>query len=152
MVIAVKNYLPFERSSDVTFPWSWISFDELSELLVSQNLIFLSKCPLIMVDESVVTRSLQLDPANFVSMHALLRKSQIFKVRSCDPVMIFCDSPTNFAAITFPECPVSVCWKDSKGGKKLSNCCLKLELWLRKRNEEFLTEQLFNYLWLMKCH
>lgn len=75
---------PFDKSSEVTFPCTSISFASDSELLVSQNLIFLSKWPLMMVDPepSVVTRSLQLDPANFVSMHALLRRSHTFNVRS----------------------------------------------------------------------
>lgn len=95
---------PFDKSSDVTFPFSWISLAKLSALRVSQNLIFLSKCPLMIVDPdpSVVTRSLQLDPANFVSMQALLRRSHTLSVRSWLPVTIFCDSPTNFAAITLP--------------------------------------------------
>jgi len=61
--------LPRERSREVTFPWSRISREVVSER-VSQKRILLSKWPLIIVvpAPSVVTRSLQLDPANFVSI------------------------------------------------------------------------------------
>lgn len=58
----------------------------------------------------VVTRSLQLEPANFVSTHARLRKSHIFNVRSWLPVTTFDGSPKNLAAITFPLWPVKVCY------------------------------------------
>lgn len=106
-------HLPFVRSSDVTFPWSRISLTSESALLVSQKRIFLSKWPLMIVEPapSVVTRSLQLDPANFVSVQALLLKSHIFNVRSWLPVTIFWDSPTNLPAITLPLWPVSECCK-----------------------------------------
>lgn len=59
----------------------------------------------------VVTKSLQLEPANFVSTQARLRKSHIFNVRSWLPVTTFDGSPKNLAAITFPLCPVNVCCK-----------------------------------------
>lgn len=81
----------------------------IKTLIIKMKNDTLSKCPLMIVDESVVTRSLHDDPANFVSVHALLLKSHILSVRSCEPVTIFCESPTNLAAITLPEWPVKVC-------------------------------------------
>lgn len=61
--------LPRDKSSEVTFPSNKMSF-ELDSALVSQNLILWSKWPLIIVEPapSEVTRSLQLEPANFVSI------------------------------------------------------------------------------------
>ena len=60
---------PRERSSEVTFPCSRTSREVVSDR-VSQKRIFLSKWPLIIVvpEPSVVTRSLQLEPANLVSI------------------------------------------------------------------------------------
>lgn len=68
MLIISRNQ-PLERSSEVTFPWSWISLAVVSER-ISQKRILLSKWPLIIVvpAPSAVTRSLQLEPANFVPM------------------------------------------------------------------------------------
>lgn len=64
----ILSRLPLDKSKDVTRPWTSISVCGVS-VLVSQNRILLSKCPLIMVVPIVsdVTRSLQLDPANLVS-------------------------------------------------------------------------------------
>lgn len=64
-----KQYKPLVISKEVTFPFTTISFGPDSDL-VSQKRILLSKWPLIIVDPepSAVTRSLQLDPANFVSI------------------------------------------------------------------------------------
>ena len=61
--------LPLDRSNEVTFPLRRISL-ALDSDLVSQNRIFLSKWPLMMVEPALseVTKSLQLEPANFVSM------------------------------------------------------------------------------------
>lgn len=77
-----KNWkkLPLDKSSDVIFPGNTISFEEQS-VRVSQKRIFLSKWPEIMVepDPSVMTRSLQLEPANFVSTPGKIRiRSSLF--------------------------------------------------------------------------
>lgn len=66
-----KRNSPRDKSSEVTFPSNKMSF-ELDSALVSQNLILWSKWPLIIVEPapSEVTRSLQLEPANFVSIPA----------------------------------------------------------------------------------
>jgi hypothetical protein len=60
---------PRDKSSEVILAERTMSFAEQS-VLVSQNLIFLSKCPLIIVEPepSVITKSLQLEPANLVSV------------------------------------------------------------------------------------
>lgn len=110
-----KYLQSLDKSNDVILPASTISLAEQS-VRVSQNRIFLSKWPLMMVDPdpSVVTRSLQLEPANFVSMQARLRKSQIFRVRSWLPVTTLDGSPRNLAAITLPLWPVNVCCNKKK--------------------------------------
>lgn len=102
----------FDKSSDVIFPCSVISLEEQS-VRVSQKRIFLSKCPLIIVEPepSDVTRSLQHEPANLVSVQARLRRSQILRVRSWLPVTTLACSPRNFAASTLPLWPVKVCCK-----------------------------------------
>lgn len=111
----IKYLQSLDKSNDVIFPCSTMSLAEQS-VLVSQKRIFLSKCPLIIVepDPSVVTRSLQLLPANLVSVQARLRRSQILRVRSWLPVTIFVASPTNLAAITLPLWPVNVCCNDKE--------------------------------------
>lgn len=67
--ICRSHHPPFDKSSDVIFPGNTISLAEQS-VRVSQKRIFLSKWPEIIVDPepSVMTKSLQLEPANFVSM------------------------------------------------------------------------------------
>merc|ERR1719180_197623 len=62
-----------------------------------------------MITWSEVTRSLQLDPANLVEMHALLRRSQTLRVLSWLPLTTLVASPRNLAESTLPECPVKVC-------------------------------------------
>lgn len=60
---------PLERSREVTLPFR-IMLLELDSERESQKRMLLSKWPLMIVDPelSSVTRSLQLDPANLVSM------------------------------------------------------------------------------------
>lgn len=111
----LNKYLQsFDKSNDVILPCNTMSFAEQS-VRMSQKRIFLSKWPLMMVDPdpSVVTKSLQLEPANFVSMHARFRRSHTFNVRSWLPVTTLDDSPRNLAAITLPLWPVRVCWKNT---------------------------------------
>lgn len=101
-----------DKSNDV------ILFDNNKSLigfsiLISQNRIFLSKWALI-IDApilSVVTKSKQLEPTNFVSMHAELLTSQTFSVLSWLPDIILYGSWRYLAAITFSIWPVRVCWK-----------------------------------------
>lgn len=59
--------LPLESEREVILPWSGTSLADCS-VRVSQNRIFLSKCPEIMVVAALSegTKSLQLDPANIV--------------------------------------------------------------------------------------
>lgn len=106
-----KYLQSLDRSREVTLPPRTISLAE-KLALVSQKRIFLSKWPLIMVVPvpSVATRSLQLLPQNLVSIQAPVRSSQIFSVRSWLPVTTFVASARNLPAITFPLCPVRVCW------------------------------------------
>lgn len=65
-----RNLLSLDRSSEVILPCIGMSLPVQSAVRVSQKRIFLSKCPLMMDELSVVTRSLQLEPANLVSVPA----------------------------------------------------------------------------------
>lgn len=68
-VIIESTCVPLLRSSDVTLPWSMMWLADIS-VRMSQKRIRLSKCPEMMVEPapSEVTRSLQDDPANLVSV------------------------------------------------------------------------------------
>lgn len=69
---------PRDKSSEVILPWSMMSL-EPDSVLVSQNLMVLSKWPLIMVDPdpSDVTRSLQLEPVNLVSTPVISKPASV---------------------------------------------------------------------------
>lgn len=56
-------------------------------------------------------------------LQALLLRSQIFRVRSWLPLTTLEASPKNLAAITFPECPVSVCWKERSNTWEIGLSC-----------------------------
>lgn len=100
----------FDKSSDVILFGSSRSLIGFS-ILISQNRIFLSKWALIMDAPilSVVTKSKQLEPTNFVSIHAELRTSQTLSVLSWLPDIILYGSWRYLAAITFSIWPVRVC-------------------------------------------
>lgn len=93
-------YLPRDRSSDVIFPCNRIS-SEVESDLVSQNLILLSKWPLIIVEPepSDVTRSLQLDPANFVSIPFNKMNADILVLVKCYFSIFFSSLASAFSDI-----------------------------------------------------
>lgn len=81
-----RNLLSLDRSSEVILPCIGMSLPVQSAVRVSQKRIFLSKCPLMMDELSVVTRSLQLEPANLVSVPVLGNVNDL--VLSADLVLI----------------------------------------------------------------
>lgn len=72
--LKLSTSLPLPMSSDVTLACTKIS-RTLKSALESQQRIFLSQCPLMIADPALsdTTKSLQQDPANFVSIPLIIK-------------------------------------------------------------------------------